>query len=88
MAKPHRAVSGSSIPASRATGLSAPSAPMKASAASRWPSLVISARTGPPPGDRSTPLTRARMGSAPASMAAVRSASSRTTRGMTTPWPG
>ena len=81
------AVPVSSIPASRATGLSAPSAPMNASAASRRPSLVISARTGLP-GDRSTPLTRARMGSAPASMAAVRSASSRTTRGTTTPCPG
>ena len=41
---------------------------MNQSAASRWPSLVSSARTGPsgPPPSRSTPLIRARTGSAPA----------------------
>ena len=84
MAKPHSAVCGSSIPASRATGLSAPSAAMMTSPARRWPSPEMTASTRPS-ALRSTPVIRALTPSARAFRAAARSASSSASRGTMIP---
>ena len=84
MAKPHRAACGSSIPASRATGLRAPSAAMMTSPARRWPSLEMTASTLPS-ALRSTAVIRALTPSAPASRAASRSAWSNASRGTMIP---
>jgi hypothetical protein len=84
IAKPHSAVSGSSIPANRATGLSAPSAAMMTSPARRCPSLEMTASTLPSP-PASTAVILALTGTAPASTAASRSAWSNASRGTMIP---
>src|SRR5262249_40290797 len=70
--------------ARRASGLSAPSAPMMTSAASRRPSLPMTARTIPSP-SASTAVILAWTGTAPAATAASRRALSETSRGTPTP---